>query len=83
MLNKEGQRELAYVVKIDNILPIVGSDNCECAVVGGWIMERLDRIPDEGDSFVYENLTVTVIQVDEHRVESVRVVAEPKEETEE
>ena len=30
------QRELAYVVRIDEIRPIEGSDNCECAVVGGW-----------------------------------------------
>lgn len=36
MLNKNGERELAYVVKIDAIEPIVGSDNCEAAVVGGW-----------------------------------------------
>jgi hypothetical protein len=36
-----GIRELAYVVKIDSIEPIVGSDNCEAAVVGGWrIMVR-------------------------------------------
>lgn len=41
MLNKEGQRELAYVVQIDAIEPIEGSDNCEAAVVGGWkIMTR-------------------------------------------
>lgn len=37
MINeKTGQRELAYVVNIDAIEPIVGSDNCEAAVVGGW-----------------------------------------------
>ena len=60
----------------------VESDS-ESVSLGGWIMERLDRIPDEGDSFTYENLTVTVVQVDEHRVESVRVVAGPKEEEEE
>lgn len=36
MLNKDGQRELAYVVQVDDIQPIEGSDNCECAVVGGW-----------------------------------------------
>lgn len=36
MLNKNGERELAYVVKIDAIEPIVGSDNCEAAIVGGW-----------------------------------------------
>lgn len=41
MLNKQGQRELCYVVEIDNIEPIQGSDNCEAAVVGGWrIMVR-------------------------------------------
>lgn len=32
----DGKRELAYVVTIDEIKPITGSDNCECAVVGGW-----------------------------------------------
>lgn len=36
MLNKNGERELAYVVKVDAIEPIVGSDNCEAAIVGGW-----------------------------------------------
>ena len=37
MINPETkERELAYVVRIDAIEPIVGSDNCEAAVVGGW-----------------------------------------------
>lgn len=36
MLNKEGQRALAYNVLVDVIEPITGSDNCECAVIGGW-----------------------------------------------
>lgn len=36
MLNKNGERELTYVVKIDAIEPIIGSDNCEAAIVGGW-----------------------------------------------
>lgn len=41
MLNKDGMRELAYLARIDAIEPIVGSDNCECAVVNGWhIMTR-------------------------------------------
>lgn len=41
MLNEKGNRELAYIVKIDDIEPIVGSDNCEAAIVGGWkIMTR-------------------------------------------
>ena len=41
MLNANNERELCYVVKIDAIEPIVGSDNCEAAIVGGWrIMTR-------------------------------------------
>ena len=36
MLDKTGTRQLCYVVYIDAIEPIVGSDNCEAAVVGGW-----------------------------------------------
>lgn len=36
MLNKDGQRELAFLTKIDEIRPIEGKDRVECAVVGGW-----------------------------------------------
>ena len=36
MLNAKGERELAYVVKIDGISPITGADRVELAHVGGW-----------------------------------------------
>jgi hypothetical protein len=36
MLNKNNERELAYVVTIDNITPIEGYDRVELAHVGGW-----------------------------------------------
>lgn len=36
MLNANNERELAYLVRVDGIEPIVGSDNCEAALVGGW-----------------------------------------------
>lgn len=53
MLNKNKERELAYVVKIDAIEPIVGSDNCEAAVVGGWrVMVRKNTFF-PGDLAVY------------------------------
>lgn len=54
MINPQTQtRELAYVVKIDNIEPITGSDNCEAAVVGGWrIMVRKETFS-IGDLAVY------------------------------
>ncbi len=54
MINKEtGLRELCYVVNIDAIEPIIGSDNCEAAVVGGWkIMVRKNTFK-VGDKAVY------------------------------
>lgn len=36
MLNEKGQRELAYVVEIDKMLPIEGADRVELAFVSGW-----------------------------------------------
>ena len=36
MLNKDNQRELAYVVIVDNVTPIDGYDRVELAHVGGW-----------------------------------------------
>ena len=36
MLNKDGVRELAYVVKIDNITSIDGYDRVELAHIAGW-----------------------------------------------
>ncbi len=36
MLNKNNERELAYVVIIDGIEPIPGYDRVETAIVGGW-----------------------------------------------
>lgn len=54
MLNpKTNQRELAYVVKIDEIRPIEGRDRVECAVVGGWtVMVRKDQFK-AGDLAIY------------------------------
>lgn len=53
MLNKDNTRELAYVVKIDDIRPIAGKDRVECAVVGGWtIMVRKDQFK-PGDLGIY------------------------------
>ena len=53
MLNANGERELAYVVKIDSIEPIPGRDRVECARVGGWtIMTRCNQFK-PGDLGIY------------------------------
>lgn len=53
MLNKDEQRELAYLARVDEIKPIEGKDRVECAVVGGWtIMVRKDQFK-PGDIGIY------------------------------
>ena len=53
MLNKKGQRELVYVVKVEGISPIEGADRVEIAQVGGWrIMVKKGQFR-EGDLAIY------------------------------
>ena len=48
--------------------------------LGGWVMDQMECIPDEGDSFEYENLTIIVSKTDDHRVEEVTVTVNTPEE---
>ena len=56
----------------------------EYTTAGGWATEQLDKLPEEGDRFEFENLTVTVLSVDAMRVERLLIhVSTPEEEEEE
>ena len=46
--------------------------------VAGWATEQLERIPEEGDSFVWNNLKVTVTEMDEARIIRLRVEKLPE-----
>lgn len=53
MLNKNSERELAYVVLIDSIEPIPGYDRVEHAIVGGWrVIVQKDQFK-VGDPAIY------------------------------
>ena len=53
MLNKDGQRELAYIVAIDEIRPIPNYDRVEHARVGGWwVIVKKDQFQ-VGDLAIY------------------------------
>ena len=45
----------------------------EYDTVAGWCTEMLEKFPEVGDSFTYESLKLTIIQVDGVRVEKVKV----------
>ena len=55
----------------------------ESDTVGGWTIEMFGSFPKVGDSFEYENFTVTVLQMDGLRVEKILVQVHPKSEAEE
>ncbi len=50
----------------------------DSTTVGGWVMEQLEKIPSEGDSFDYENLHVTVTKAEDRRVLEIVVVVMPE-----
>ena len=41
--------------------------------VGGWVMEQLNRVPTKGDSFVVQNLEITVSELSAYRVSFLTV----------
>ena len=41
--------------------------------VGGWVMEQLNRVPTQGESFHVQHLEITVSELSAHRVASITV----------
>jgi len=51
---------------------------CEANTVSGWVMEQIGRVPEQGDSFETDGLSVTVTRVEHRRVLEIRVVVLPE-----
>ena len=51
----------------------------EYNTVGGWVIEQMGGYPKMDDSFQFQNLLVTVLQMDDLRVEYVRIEIIPEE----
>ena len=58
-------------------------DEVDAATVGGWVTEHLERFPEVGDQFTWQNLAVTVEALDDLRVAQVFVEVLPLEEPDE
>lgn len=78
--------ELDGDMTIPDFLELVGIDEesfeAESETLGGWTVESFGAFPEPGDSFEYENLTVTVLSMDGHRVEKLLVKKNPGKEAE-
>ena len=51
--------------------------------IGGWVAEQLEKIPEEGDSFDFEKLHVTVKATDSNRASLLEITVTEEESTEE
>ena len=78
-----GELELDGAMVIADFIELMGFDEesfeVESETVGGWTVESFGAFPQEGDSFSYENISVTVLSMDGRRVEKVLVRTEEKE----
>jgi len=54
-------------------------DEFDSATVGGWVTEHLERFPEIGDTFVWQNLQVTVEALDEMRITQIQIEVLPVE----
>jgi len=54
----------------------------EYTTMGGWAMELLDKLPEVGDHFAFENMRFMVKAMAGHRVETLSVQVLPREEEE-
>ena len=54
---------------------------CDANTISGWVMERIGKVPEEGDHFISDGLDVTVTRVDHRRALEIRVVVLPPEES--
>ena len=51
----------------------IDEDEVESASITGWVMERIDKVPAAGDSFLCGGWRVTVTGTDERRISEIRV----------
>ncbi|MBQ7715173.1 MAG: HlyC/CorC family transporter [Clostridia bacterium] len=51
----------------------IEDEESEADTVSGWVMEKLGKIPDEGESFDYENYRITISKIIARRITEVKI----------
>ncbi len=76
--NEDGSYTITCSTSLDKIRDMFQiKKEYNFATVSGWVMDELGKVPEEGDVFNYDNLTVTVTKVDFRRAVEIRVVVAP------
>ena len=73
---------MANVSKVFDLFDI-NDDEIEAQTVNGWAMATLGKIPEVGDSFESDGLAVEILEMDDKRVENLRIIDIREEEDEE
>lgn len=83
----DGTLEIDGDMRIDDFFDEVEFDDRDLddnnATVGGFVVEQLGRYAEPGDTVDYENLSFTVLETDNRRIERLKVEVLPEEEDEE
>ena len=84
---KDNVYEIDGGMNIYDFFDIIGYNDhafeSEYTTMGGWAAEVLNKIPEEGDQFDFDYLTVKVTKVDNMRVEKLTVTVNEKPDEEE
>lgn len=65
----------ANLEKVFEVLSLESDEeHIKALTVNGWLMDILGRVPKENDSITYKDFTITVLEMDENRVEKVQIL---------
>ncbi len=70
----------AQLSKMFDRFDIDADSESESVSVGGWVIEQLCKIPEENDTFTYNNMEVTVTKVENRRIVEICVLLHEAEE---
>lgn len=79
--NEDGTVTVLCGTQLEKMFEYFGLDTdegSESVSVGGWVLEKLGKIAEEGDEFEYENLYVKVTKVDQRRILEITVTVTPE-----
>ena len=79
----DGNAEISDFFELFSIDEDDEEEECDANTVGGWVVEKLENIPQPNDEFIHGRLKVTVLETDQTRVLKVRVEILPEDEVEE
>ncbi len=62
--------------KLFDELDLTLDEESDSSTVNGWAMDQLGGIPEEGDAFTANGLSVTVLKMDGRRIENLQIIDE-------